>query len=378
MKRPRPQQSKNQDEESRDLMHEMLSHITRFAWNRHETLDGHQSRGRASTVVPSRRLAAPERNLCASDLTNTRGTVVTRSQVAKATHAEATRRLAAMVVSSLLAAATAGAQAEEPPTTTPSSVSEGAPNETELSQTGELPAAQPQPEAAEQGAKPASPAALAPGAPPSEAVHHYQRGRDLYHEGRYREAIVELQAALKLDPTSPELTYNVARVYELLGDIDTALRYYARSRALLPTTALEERERTTTTIQRLEGARLHDELGPAETRGVADAAFWSVTSVGLAALAGGAATGVLALQSSKRAKAFVVGADGSVGEREQELQRADHFALASDVMLAGGATLGVAAVLLYALRERPTQKGGAQLGAEVSPSAAFLTLKGSL
>ena len=375
-----PQQSKNQDEESRDLMHEMLSHITRFAWNRHESLDGPHSRGRASTVVPSRRLATPSWELCASDLTNPRSTAVNRSQGAKATHMRAARRLGAGALAFLLAAVVSpAAQAEEPPASNEAPPpSESAPDETSPSRAAESPPAEPAPDAAEQGVEPSAPPVPAPAAPPSEAVQHYQNGRDLYHEGRYREAIVELQAALELDPTSPELTYNVARVYELLGDIDTALRYYARSRALLPTTATEERERTTTTIQRLEGARLHDELGPAHTRGVADAAFWSVTSISLAALAGGATTGVLALQSSKRAKAFVVGADGPVGEREQESQRADNLALASDVMLAGGATLGVAAVLLYALRERPMQKGHARFGAEVSPSAAFLTLKGSL
>jgi tetratricopeptide (TPR) repeat protein len=220
-------------------------------------------------------------------------------------------------------------------------------------------------------------------------VAHYQRGRDLYHAGRYREAIDELQQALRLDPASPELTYNVARVYELLGEIDTAIQYYARSRDLLPAEAHEERARTSTTIQRLQGAKRHAQVVPssrptaaqdAGRHGVADAAFWSVGAVGVGALAGGAASGVLALQYSRRAQQFVLGLDGNAADRNLEAQRADRLAFASDALLAAGATLTITSLLLFAIREKPSagRKDGTRLSAGFGHSRAVFILEGTL
>lgn len=234
---------------------------------------------------------------------------------------------------------------------------------------------QPEDKQAAQGPEPDA----LPLTPPSEAVRHYQRGRDFYLGGRYREAIYELQAALALDPASPELTYNVARIYELLGDIDSALRYYARSRALLPTTSIEERARTTVTIERLEGARRHEAVAPETSRGVADGVFWSVASVSLGALGAGAATGSLALRANNRARGFVLGADGSLDQRQHEVDQTFRLALTSDILLASGVTLSVAAALLYALREKPTSPTqAAQLGASVGSNTAVVTFRGTL
>ena len=77
-------------------------------------------------------------------------------------------------------------------------------------------------------------------APPAEALTHYNRGRELYQAGRYREAVVELEDASRLDPGSANLVYNLARVYELLGELDLAIRHYQRYRAMLPPTETEE------------------------------------------------------------------------------------------------------------------------------------------
>ena len=54
---------------------------------------------------------------------------------------------------------------------------------------------------------------------PPEAKTHFDSGREHFRAGRYREAIVELKAALELDPDSPTLMYNVAYANELLGDL---------------------------------------------------------------------------------------------------------------------------------------------------------------
>src|SRR5262245_44072169 len=52
------------------------------------------------------------------------------------------------------------------------------------------------------------------------AEKHYKRARELYQLGRYREAIAQLEAALKLDPQGAELLYNLGLVHEKLGDAD--------------------------------------------------------------------------------------------------------------------------------------------------------------
>jgi tetratricopeptide (TPR) repeat protein len=72
-----------------------------------------------------------------------------------------------------------------------------------------------------------------PRMPPPEAIDHYSRGRAHYQAGRYREAVIELEQALALDPGSPNLVYNLARVYELLGRIDPAIANYERYRSML-------------------------------------------------------------------------------------------------------------------------------------------------
>lgn len=210
--------------------------------------------------------------------------------------------------------------------------------------------------------------------PPAEALDHYNRGRAHYHAGRYRDAVVELERALELDPDSPNLVYNLARVYELLGDIERSIAYYERYHVMLPATEGDERERVRGTIARLQGARTHVVREPSSRspatpplrvrseRGVADGAFWTLASLSLAALGAGTVTGVLALRAESRANGFVLGADGSVTEREQKAQQADRLALASDAALAAGAVGALTSILLYALRTRPIIEPSVALG----------------
>ncbi|MDB4989446.1 MAG: hypothetical protein JWN04_4624 [Myxococcaceae bacterium] len=219
--------------------------------------------------------------------------------------------------------------------------------------------------------------------PPRAALDHYDRGRAHYQAGRYQEAVVELERALELDPDSPNLLYNLARVYELLGNIERSIAYYQRYYAMLPAGEAEERERVAGTIHRLEGAKSQP-LRPPETRtipvvlptqrGVADGAFWTLASLSLAALVAGTVTGGLALREQRATQTFVLGRDGDVAEREAHAKRADRLALTSDVSIATGAIGGLTSVLLYALRSRPV----------VSPSVAvvqhglMLSLRGQL
>jgi tetratricopeptide (TPR) repeat protein len=225
--------------------------------------------------------------------------------------------------------------------------------------------------------------------PPPAALSHYNRGRAHYQAGRYREAVTELEQALTLDPGSPNLVYNLARVYELLGDIDRALPHYEHYRDILPSTAVEERARIDNTLQRLRGARTtllpRPELEPERQlrppnliarseRGVADTAFWGLASFSLAALASGGVAGVMALRAQKDAHDFVLGRDGDLAERDRRADRADRRALVSDVFLGLGAVGGLSSVLLYALRTRTIIEPHAAL----SPNGFLLGVRGAL
>lgn len=207
--------------------------------------------------------------------------------------------------------------------------------------------------------------------PPPEAVDHYERGREHYQAGRYREAVIELEQARALDPDSPNLVYNLARVYELLGRVDPAIANYERYRSMLPESEEAERARVAGAIQRLRGARTQlsarDEAAPRTVvvrseRGVADGAFWTLASISFAALAVGTVTGALSLREERASKAFVLGRDGDVHAREVVARRADRLAIAADVSLAVGAVGGLTSILLYALRVRPIVQPGVQLG----------------
>ncbi len=215
-------------------------------------------------------------------------------------------------------------------------------------------------------------------APPPEALEHYQRGRAHYQAGRYREAVVELEQALALDPSSPNLVYNLARVYELLGDIEQAIAYYERYRSMLPDEEEQERERITTAIQRLQGAKhqlVNTPARPVKTeRGVADGAFWTVASLSFAALAAGAVTGALAVRADHEAQDFVLGKDGDEHDRQQKVRRADRLAVGSDVALSVGVVGGLTSILLFALRSRPVLEPGMAM----LQQGAVFTLRGDL
>jgi tetratricopeptide (TPR) repeat protein len=233
-----------------------------------------------------------------------------------------------------------------------------------------------------------------PGEPPAAALKHYERGRELYQAGRYREALTELEQALALDPNSPNLVYNVARVHELLGEIDLAIEHYVRYQKLLPADQKEEIARVESTLQRLAGARSEVVTEPAvrpaqpsapprRERGVADAAFWTLTATSAAALATGGGVGFMALRADQEAQDFTIGADGDLAERDELVRRADRLALASDITLLAGATLGVTAILLYALRTKPVREAAlpvpravVELGA--CSGGAVLSIRGRL
>jgi tetratricopeptide (TPR) repeat protein len=224
--------------------------------------------------------------------------------------------------------------------------------------------------------------------PPPAAVSHYNRGRAHYQAGRYRDAVIELEKALALDPQSPNLVYNVARVYELLGDMERSIGFYERYQRMLPAQEHEEKQRVEATLARLRGAKQH--VVPEETdatparpemkRGVADPAFWVTLGTGAAAVAAGGVTGVMALRLGKDTEDFVVGEDGPLSERDDMVRHTERLALASDVLFLCGATFAITSVLLYTLREEPVEASEpeAGIGFGATANGVFVSLRGSL
>lgn len=225
--------------------------------------------------------------------------------------------------------------------------------------------------------------------PPQAAVDHYMLGRRHYLAGRYREALVELKAALELDRNAPDLLYNVARVYENLGELDQAIGYYQRYIELTPLEQVEERDRTEKTIRRLQGAKR--EVATTEQRaaartaaterraGRADLAFWLTTGAGFALLAGGATCGILAVRKNDAVGEFVVGTDGDLEARRNLSDDANRFALFADGLFVAGGLALTSAALLFLLREseETTPRAAAwRFGLNVSGRQAQFSLSG--
>jgi tetratricopeptide (TPR) repeat protein len=231
---------------------------------------------------------------------------------------------------------------------------------------------------------------------PEEAIQHYEQGREDFVAGRYREAIDHLEEALRLDPESATLTYNLARVHELLGEMETALEYYRRYLERLSPDD-PERESTESTIRRITGAleQRQDETpapigpSPAEPQPPrdsephtgsdnADALFWLVGSGSVVLFAAGAVTGALALGKESQAQQFALGSDGDLDDWVRTANAADNLALATDLLLVAGGAALVSAVLLLTLRGGEPEEPNVSAGVTADDSGALFTLRGRL
>jgi len=199
----------------------------------------------------------------------------------------------------------------------------------------------------------------------AEAQRRYHNGRQLYEEGRYSEAVVELEAALALDPDEPVLLYNLALVQEKLGHYDEAIG--ALRRMLQGEIPDDERARAESAIRRLEGARTYsapprpevirvpvpvevERPPPQGSFGRADTVFFVAVGATAAALVTTAIAGALALSAETDVDRFVLGETGDLDDRQAVVDRADSLALVADVALVVTAVAAVSGTLLYALR----------------------------
>ncbi|MFO0674804.1 MAG: tetratricopeptide repeat protein [Polyangiaceae bacterium] len=195
--------------------------------------------------------------------------------------------------------------------------------------------------------KSAEPAAApTPGEPKAEALKHFERARELYRDGSYKEAIVELEAAHALDRDAKDLVYNLALVNEKLIRIDDALRWMRQYSEMDLDQA--ERGRAELAIRRLEGAkktlaeqRAADEKAakkatperPTPTpMGRIDALTITAGAVSVVGLGVGSVAGILALSQKPKA-GYVTGQSGTYQQLSDEASRAHTKAIVADVEL---------------------------------------------
>ncbi|MFZ5897344.1 MAG: tetratricopeptide repeat protein [Myxococcota bacterium] len=196
----------------------------------------------------------------------------------------------------------------------------------------------------------------------TSAKHHFDEALAHYREGHYRAAIAELKAALTFDPTSKDLVYNLALVYEKLGELDQAIAALERYAEL--ETDPKELARARLARTRMLGAR--EELSgpvvlpprmpipplsmPINERG---ANPWLVASTAVAAAAGvvGVVFGVRALVQAPGETAST-NASTSIDDLRDQQARAETSARIADVSFAVGVLSGAIAGFLWS-QEQP-------------------------
>lgn len=190
-----------------------------------------------------------------------------------------------------------------------------------------------------------------------EAQQHFQRAKDLYQTGSYREAIAELEQARGLDPKAKDLVFNLGIVHEKLGRFDEAITFF-RQYMEMEGVSGAERAKAENIIKRIEGAKREvpvtppaggtgtPERPPPRTEetgnGRIDAATITAGSIAVVGLGVGATFGILAL--SNKPSGFVTGRDGTYDTLQSKTSSAHTQAIVADV----GFGVGIAAALVTA------------------------------
>ncbi len=201
----------------------------------------------------------------------------------------------------------------------------------------------------------------------AEAQKHFAKARELYGQGNYKEARVELLEAKKLDPQSKELVFNLGVVAEKLVLFDEALEQFRAYREMTDVTD-QEKARAESIILRLEGAKKQledqrklDTPKPVEPeppkaaeapppKGRVDVATIAAAGVGVVGLSVGAIFGIKAL--GERPSGFTTGRDGSYTDFVAKNDSARTSAIVSDIGFAVGVVGVAAAAVLYFTRPK--------------------------
>jgi tetratricopeptide (TPR) repeat protein len=225
-----------------------------------------------------------------------------------------------------------------------------------------------------------------------EAQQHFQRAKDLYQTGAYREAIAELEQARGLDPKAKDLVFNLGIVHEKLGKFDEAITFFRQYMEMEGVTAAE-RAKAENIIKRIEGAKR--EVKPATaapvapvtpepttpepdtSRGRIDGATIGVGAVAVVGLGLGATFGILAM-ANRPSNGFVTGRDGTYEDLQNKANSAHTQAIISDVGFGVGiVAAAVTAYLYFGRTKEPTRAQKAKTAA-VAPAVAPLASGGVL
>lgn len=226
-----------------------------------------------------------------------------------------------------------------------------------------------------------------------KAQQHFQRAKDLYQQGAYREAAGELEIARALDPKAKDLVFNLGVVNERLGKFDEAIVAFQKFLEMDGVTAAE-RARTESIIKRIEGAKRElpttptasatttptskppEEDGKPPPKGRIDALTISAAAVGVVGLGVGIGFGVRALASQPND--FVTGRDGTYPDLQAKQESAHTSAVIADIGFAVGIVGAGAAAYLYFSRtkdpakSRPTTGKAATVSIAPGPGAVVL------
>jgi tetratricopeptide (TPR) repeat protein len=212
--------------------------------------------------------------------------------------------------------------------------------------------------------------------PANEAAarRHFERARDYYAQGSYRDAIGELEAAHALDPNAKDLIFNLAVVHEKLGQMEDALTW-SRLYATMDLTSAE-REKAEAYVHRLEGAKkeLEDQPPTPDMSGAAaapisplpppppppakppsgngvNALVVGLGSLSITALAFGVVLAVKA-EEDRPPSLFVTGRDGTYLDLASRQANAHREAVMADIGFGVAATAAAATVVLLVARLR--------------------------
>lgn len=219
-----------------------------------------------------------------------------------------------------------------------------------------------------------------------EAQQHFQRAKELYAAGSYREAIAELEAARGLDPKAKDLVFNLGIVHEKLGKFDEAITFFRQYQEMEGVTA-NEKSKADTIIKRIEGAKREVPVTPTATpsasttttppaetprdqpRGRIDAATITAGSVAILGLGLGATFGILALSGKPGDGTFVTGRDGTYTDLQDKADSAHTKAVIADISLVIGVLAAGATAYLYFGRTKDPADAGSSTPAQAKNTA---------
>lgn len=214
----------------------------------------------------------------------------------------------------------------------------------------------------------------------AKAQQHFQRAKDLYSQGKYTDAVHELELARGLDPKAKDLVFNLGIVHEKLGKYDEAITFFRQYMEMEGVTA-QEKTKAETVIKRIEGAKQEVGSKPPPTGGTGeppagngagqgpkqdprvdkpphgrvDAATIASGAVALVGLGAFATFGIIAVSS--RPNDFVTGRDGTYAQFQQKNDDAHTAAIVADIGLGVGIVAAIATAYLYFGRTRDVDRG---------------------